>query len=272
MQTSGWEGPFFIQMHYSPLQGCRGTLEKSYIFISFANPRSLTRVRLRSSRQRQEMAELWCTTAINVSQEGRHARWEEEKKLWLLEMPFGNKTFTSPITSWLYVIHQLAQCINTVQAHIMTVSVCFCFIPRQPSSESLAGPSICFFYFYFLCTSHSVSVKSTWTSWSGRDFSYLSLQQVKTESIRRSICQGAGPTLSTNTGSHLMRWRCSHCDWLIRYSFEPAFRWAQSLVKKRKKKRPANIQFPVERKKLAVRCGEKKLISLKTKRLLSVRS
>lgn len=44
MQTSGWEGPFFIQMHYSPLQGWRGTLEKSYIFISFANPRSLTRV------------------------------------------------------------------------------------------------------------------------------------------------------------------------------------------------------------------------------------
>lgn len=86
MQTSGWEGPFFIQMHYSPLQGCRGTLEKSYIFISFANPRSLTRVRLRSSRQRQEMAELWCTTAINVSQEGRHARWEEKKKT----LAFGN--------------------------------------------------------------------------------------------------------------------------------------------------------------------------------------
>lgn len=71
-----------------------------------------------------------------------------------------------------------------------------------------------------------------------------------------------------------MRWRCSHCDWLIRYSFEPAFRWAQSLVKKtNKQNRPAYIQFQVMReKKTAVRCGEKKLISLKTKSLLSVRS
>lgn len=50
-------------------------------------PRSLTRVRLRTSRQRQEMAELWCTTAINVSQEGRHARWEEKKTKTLA---FGN--------------------------------------------------------------------------------------------------------------------------------------------------------------------------------------
>lgn len=113
MQTRSCRGPSFIQTHCSPLQRCRGAPEESYIFISFAKPRSLTRVRLRSSRQRQEMAELWCTTAINVSREGKTCEVGREKKR-LLEMPFGNKTFASPITSWFCAIHQLPPRINTV--------------------------------------------------------------------------------------------------------------------------------------------------------------
>lgn len=206
MQTLGWS-PFFIQMHRSPLQGWRDTLQKSYIFISFAKPRSLTRVRLRSSRQRQAMAELWCTTAINVSQEGRHARWEEEKnqkttnqKPGFCKMPFGNKTFTSPITSGLCVIHQLTPCVSTVQAHV----VCLFHFHFTAIHHWVTCCSINPFFFSSSCASRG---RSAWISSSGRDFSHILIL------LTNQYVSGLGRLLQptqVHTGY-------SPYDWLIRY-------------------------------------------------------
>lgn len=87
---------------------------------------SLTCVGLRLSQQRRETQALWCTTAINAS--------EEARTIWRCQSQTSKHPYSNPVTSQLYELHLLSPYNKLLKFHL---NVFVCFITLQRSSKSL---------------------------------------------------------------------------------------------------------------------------------------
>lgn len=133
---NGWDldmGRYFSSK-YNPFYFRAGDTSSQLIHLHFlCKLWSLTCVELRLSQQRRETQALWCTMAINAS--------EEAKTIWKCQSQTNKHSYTNPVTSQLYALHLLSLSLYNKLLKF-NLSVFVCFITLQYSSLFLLDPSI----------------------------------------------------------------------------------------------------------------------------------